>query len=576
MPIFYPSHRLRSLSIALILAVQAGGAEAGRTGGFAVNIPKNREDARNFYNAVYAASEGVAMGWTGQLAGCKPGRVSADYLKAGLTRVNYFRAMAGVPATVTFLADYNAKAQQAALMMLANQSLSHSPPPGWTCYTADGTTAAGSSNLAAGNAGAASIDMYMNDAGTVSLGHRRWVFYPQTKNMGQGSVADASKPTYKQASALWVFDGHGGDARPATRDGFVAWPPKGYVPYGLIYPDWSISYPKADFSQAGVAVSRGGTAIPVTVSHPGNGYGENTLSFRLGTAIVPTAADQVFHVAVTNVLIGGVAQSFVYDVKAFDPQVKTAASVTPVLSGNAQPALNQAETYGFTPVSRADGYRLRVGVLQDFTTVAGAESNSAAGFVVDADTAAYLVVVAAPATGQYAFHLAHPTPPRTQSLTWDHDFYVKDAQAVLRFDSRLGWATGAQAAQVQVSPDGGKSWQTEYEQAGTGGAGESGYVARQVSLQAYAGRTVRLRFAYAFKGGSYYPQTGVGIGWQLDNIRLGNIAELTGQTTTDLGKISSLVYTPTASGQYLLQLQATAFGAYPLEWGPGFLIQVAP
>ena len=52
-----------------------------------------------------------------------------------LLRLNYYRAMAGVPATVTFSDTYNAMDQQAALMMSANGQLSHSPPTTWTCYT---------------------------------------------------------------------------------------------------------------------------------------------------------------------------------------------------------------------------------------------------------------------------------------------------------------------------------------------------------------------------------------------------------------------------------------------------------
>lgn len=57
------------------------------------------------------------------------------------------QAMAGVPATVKFNSTLSKKAQRAALMMAANQDLSHFPPAGWKCYAKDGAEAAGNSNL---------------------------------------------------------------------------------------------------------------------------------------------------------------------------------------------------------------------------------------------------------------------------------------------------------------------------------------------------------------------------------------------------------------------------------------------
>src|SRR5689334_18426419 len=71
-------------------------------GPFTVDMT-NREDVRQFYFRVHDASNGVDPGWTGgSIDGCAPGTVSQDFLDATLTRINYFRAMAGVPSNVTF------------------------------------------------------------------------------------------------------------------------------------------------------------------------------------------------------------------------------------------------------------------------------------------------------------------------------------------------------------------------------------------------------------------------------------------------------------------------------------------
>ncbi len=561
-------------ALALVLLGQTGLAMAGKTGGFSKTIPNSREQSRNFYNAVYQSSEGVAMGWTGNLAQCAPGTTTSAYLNAGLARVNYFRAMAGLPASTTFLADYNQKAQQAALMMLANQALSHSPPNNWTCYTADGATAAGLSNLSAGSAGAESVTGYMNDAQVPELGHRRWIMHPSTQNMGLGAVEDAAQAKYRKTSVLWVLDNHLSDPRPAVRDGFVAWPPKGYVPYPLIFKDWSFAYPDADFSQATARLTLNGADLPVQVRTLPNGYGENGFAFRPVTPLAPSNTDQTFHVTVDKVLIDGKPQRFEYDVRGFDPAVKGAASVRPIISGPAQPALNEASAYAFTQVPGADGYQRRYTKLAAFTATEGAETGAAA-FTVDADTDAYSVVAQDVfASGKAAFHLAE-TDTKQQTLTWNPTFYVQNTQAVLRFSSRLGWATEQQSAMIEASLDGGKTWKNLYQQNGTGGIGETSFVPRSISLKAYAGQTVQLRFAYAItKSGTYYPQSTAGYGWYIDDIRLTQTYKSGTPAITNLGKVAAFNFKPTTRGAHLLQVRATAFGGYPLEWGPGFVAKV--
>ena len=62
--------------------------------------------------------------WSGNQTQCNAGDAPAHTRAGVLRRVNFFRAMAGVPSAVTLNAAYNAKAQQAALLMSANGKLS--------------------------------------------------------------------------------------------------------------------------------------------------------------------------------------------------------------------------------------------------------------------------------------------------------------------------------------------------------------------------------------------------------------------------------------------------------------------
>ncbi|WP_420642604.1 hypothetical protein [Candidatus Leptofilum sp.] len=91
---------------------------------------QNRQQVVTFYLDEYLASEGVDSGWNGNVGSCVAGNTSAAFKEAILRRLNYFRSMAGVPDLEGLLAEYNSKAQAAALMMSAEGALSHTPGTG--------------------------------------------------------------------------------------------------------------------------------------------------------------------------------------------------------------------------------------------------------------------------------------------------------------------------------------------------------------------------------------------------------------------------------------------------------------
>ena len=290
--------------------------------GLAPVNPSNREASRLFYATNYLAPDSP-IAWTGNRATCDAGTTASGFQDAVLLRLNYFRAMAGVPATVTFGGTYNGKDQKAALMMSANGQLSHNPPTTWTCYTADGAEAAGNSNLALGASGRAAIDLYMKDPGTGNgaAGHRRWIVFPATQVMGTGDIPATGGSA---AQALWVFDSTTWGPRPPTREEFVAWPPPGFVPYQVVYPRWSFSYPQANFASATVTMTQDGAGVPVTLETIANGYGDNTLvwfptGMTSSQAWPQPTADTVYTVTINNVLVSGSPRSFTYEVTVFDP-----------------------------------------------------------------------------------------------------------------------------------------------------------------------------------------------------------------------------------------------------------------
>lgn len=130
-------------------------ASVAEVNGFSVS-PSVRSSVVAFHENVYTPVFSVPMNWTGNTASCAAGNTSQAYIDASFNLINYYRAMVELPPVVNDTSK-NAASQEAALMMSVNNSLSHSPPPSWQCYTSAGDTAAGSSNLALGAAGPARL-----------------------------------------------------------------------------------------------------------------------------------------------------------------------------------------------------------------------------------------------------------------------------------------------------------------------------------------------------------------------------------------------------------------------------------
>jgi hypothetical protein len=285
--------------------------------------PKDRQASLDFYNKVYLASADVDPQWTGNHEACDAGATSREYKAAVRLRVNYFRAMAGVPADIMFSQKCNRMAQQAALMMSRNGDLDHFPPVGWQCYTDDGATAAGSSNLSMGRSGAEAVTGQMEDEGenNAAVGHRRWILCPQSRTFGTGDVPGTADYRFWPANALWVVDDpHYYDPRPATRDEFVAWPPPGYVPGPLVFPRWSFSYGRADFTKATVEMMSNGIRIPVRLEPLAYNVCENTLVWApdVDWRSLNLEEDRTFTVKIRNIWIEGKKRSFDYSVTVFD------------------------------------------------------------------------------------------------------------------------------------------------------------------------------------------------------------------------------------------------------------------
>ena len=221
--------------------------------------------------------------WSGSNRRCRAGNPSAAAQSATLESLNFVRAL-GHLAPVRFDKTLSAKAQKAALIMSANQSLSHYPPRSWKCWTKAGYKAAGRSNLALGypelSAGA-TITMYMDDPGgsNIYVGHRRWIMYPHSTVLGNGATTTTN--------ALWVIGPTDFD-RP--NPAWVGWPTAGWFPTPLEpIGRWSLSAgdDSTDFSDARVSVTHAGERLDVDPHPVAVGYGKPTLAWEVSGADRP-------------------------------------------------------------------------------------------------------------------------------------------------------------------------------------------------------------------------------------------------------------------------------------------------
>lgn len=543
-----------------VRAWEPGTSQPAATGGFVVNTA-DRRDVLAFHNTVYEASEGYAsrVDWTGDLVNGVAGTTSAEFKDDVLRRIHYFRALAGLPADVTFNSALSAKCQKAALMFSANNDIDHYPGTDWTFYSADGALAASKSNLSLGNFGPQAVNDQITDDGVDNeiVGHRRWLLYRLAREMATGDVPPtASRPS---SNAVWVI----GNFKSSAPARFVAWPNAGYVPRGVVPARWSLSYPNADFSAAVVTMSRGGVAVPLTVvSRTDDGYGDNTLVWEPAGVSFGGESDVTYQVSVSGIGGPGVPASTSYAVTPFDP-AELGEEVSIAGPDGAAPGLS----FTFNPISQADLYQLRISKASSAAWMEGAE-DSPVPAVVEGVSGGYLLrqsdVVR---SGSRAFHLTIPAvSDNEQFFEIDRDILPSSTSQVVFYDL-FRFATVNTRLALEVSTNDGLSWSEIWGRAGNGITSstgwDSGFNARVADLSGYAGRPVRLRFALRFHG-SAFVGTNTNLGVFVDDI-----------TVTGAKRLVDTVSTELAADAEGFTLDETALGGVPMM-GEVYHMRVRP
>jgi hypothetical protein len=275
----------------------SAGTPTGGNAGAGGSVPGDRGTAEGTcarWNGDRAnMSEGT---WSGNVASCDVGDISADGRANALKLINLYRWLADLPAVATE-AGRDRQAQACALMMEAEGSLSHEPGTDWACYSAEGADGASSSNIS-GGPGVSSIEAYMVDNGNATtIGHRRWTLSNSLGPIGLGSTGPGGSSCFQNLS---------GSGRAGKM--WMAWPPPGIVPlqaFGtgrstIDDTGWNIQSDNINLAGAVVTVTAGGTNMPVTVTQLMGGYGSR-YAIRFNPMGWDTTAGQTYAVSVTGI-----------------------------------------------------------------------------------------------------------------------------------------------------------------------------------------------------------------------------------------------------------------------------------
>ncbi len=518
--------------------------------GFSVDT-NNRNDVIAFWNAVYLASEGYEsrVGWNGNYIGT-PGTTSLAFVNDVERRLNYFRAMCGVPANAqlntgsTVVIDStdlfkpvsttvkSDAAQKSALMLVLNYNtltgtdlaITHNPISSLIGWSTAAWNASNKGNFAFGPYGPGAINEYMAEAATtgsatsawnLDAGHRRWCIFPRATDYATGDQPGSS--ALRPASNVLYVMQRPEEYATGVITSFVSYPSAGYFPAPINSPFWSLSCAGADFSAATVTLKTANNiTIPVTVVSRKTGYGDPAIVWRVGTDAAARAvfSDTTYMVRVDGISGVSLPTFYEYQVTLINPDQLTSNQR---ISGPLKVPSNATATYNFTPPPGAESLQVATFMRSASTWTENAE-NAATALVIDDTGANYPLITAmtpfpgfSGVSGPKSFHLTFPNAydlvargVPEQSFELDRNI-IANSKAKLNFLYRRGFMTTSSRLVVETSADDGVTWKTLGSP--INGVSNSTFDVKvsKVSLTLpQSSNPIRIRFRYFATSGAIY------------------------------------------------------------------------
>ncbi|QTN33325.1 hypothetical protein HZ994_13720 [Akkermansiaceae bacterium] len=473
---------------------------------------QSRNDVLSFWHGVYQASEGFQgrMGWTGSYATTpgSEGTISPAFIADTERRLNFYRALAGVPANATLntaslvniqpgdahkpdASTTKALAVQRAAHMIAvnyntttrtNPAYSHNPPTDAILWDASRWNAMFNGNITQGFHGPDAITGYVTENAATGVGtensiaaHRRWILRAASTNFATGDVPgfnrfdDSGASRILPSNVLYVIQNPDENATVAAA--FTAYPPAGFFPSPLNTKFWSLTRQGANFSAATVTVSVVGGATVAAVKQPvSSGAGDPTIVWQMPAADAATSfpADKTYQVTVSGITGTGVPASHSYQVTMVNPDILASDQS---LAGTDSPNPSFPASYTFTPPPHAEALRVNTYRQIPATWTENAEA-ATASLITDGTAASYplLFTVASgdtnfkPISGARSFRLAHPTEydltvrgVPEQTFRIDRKMLPR-VGAALSLKYKLGFIGTNSRFAIEMSDNGGATW----------------------------------------------------------------------------------------------------------------------
>jgi hypothetical protein len=475
----------------------------GQSRGFSVDT-NNRNDVVAFWHAVYQASEGYQerIKWSGNYSG-KNGKVSNEFVADVERRINYFRAMCGVPANARVNTDSTVvientdphkpsastlksdAAQASALMLILNYSpssgrdpaITHDPGKSLAGWSEAAWNANARGNLAFGIYGPGAITEYMREeitsGSTISewnslTGHRRWITFPVATDFATGDQPGKSV-RHPPSNVLYVSQKPNQLVPDPTPD-FVAYPSPGFFPAPINSRFWSLSRAEADFNSATVKMTDAtGKTVEVSNVKANGNYGDPALIWEVRGAAASKSvfSDATFNVEVSGIRGTGIPSSFSYSVTLINPDRITSNQS---LGGPGLSPSNQTTVHTLTPPPGAEELAVTSFLKKSTRWTEGAEKKKKPKVI--GRTAKNYPLVAQMSSfpgfgvvsGPRAFHLTFPVSydlivrgiPE-QSFELDRQI-IPASNAKLRFLFRRGYMTKGSTMVIEISGNGGVTW----------------------------------------------------------------------------------------------------------------------
>ena len=235
----------------------------------------DREGVVRAYREEYSGESPYASWTGGSTETCDPGTTSQAYRDSVISRLNYYRAMAGV-LPVTENAEESSLAQLKVLILFANGRVRHYVDEDWICYTPR-VQDQGRESLSPNGRDRRVIDAFIEDWGpnNRSVGHRNHLLDRHATEFGIGAAHGVN---WRHTTIVSISDAPDSPVVWDERElGFTAWPPPGYVPSRIVFPRWNLVDSFRSQSQ------EGGPLIPSLTSFQVlDDRGEQVFTWRFG------------------------------------------------------------------------------------------------------------------------------------------------------------------------------------------------------------------------------------------------------------------------------------------------------